>query len=147
MLSLRIVCFSICNTVMTKMRKIVILIESFDSVTDEPIFEVRRGLLVTENFAIYINRETEDMTVLSEVKPTDGEDVYESESVIYIGHSQVKDETDDEYLRRIVRKMKRMSTFEFFTTCMTRNMEQYVFGQRLYDIASDKVNADTDGNR
>lgn len=129
------------------MRKIVILIESFDWITDDPIFEVRRGLLIAENFAIYINRETEVVTVLSEVTPTDGEDVYESESVIYIGHSQMPDETDDEYLRRIVRKMKRMSTFEFFTTRMTRDMEQYIFGQRLYDIACDKVNADTDGNR
>ncbi|WP_276913141.1 hypothetical protein [Aneurinibacillus aneurinilyticus] len=117
------------------MRKIVILIESFDSISDEPIFEVRHGLLVTENFAIYINRETEDVTVLSEVKPTDSEGVYESESVIYIGHSQMSDETDEEYLRRIVRKMKRMSTLEFFTTRMTRDMEQYIFGQRLYDIA------------
>jgi len=119
------------------MRKIIILIESFDSISDEPVFEVRHGFLVTENFAIYINRETEDITVLSEVTPTDGEDVYEAWSMIYIGHSQRADESDDKYVRRIVRKMKRMSTFEFFTTRMTHDMEQYFGGQRVYDIASE----------
>ncbi|MFT9848979.1 hypothetical protein [Aneurinibacillus sp. REN35] len=114
------------------MRNVVILVESFSATMDgEPtVFEVCHGLQIDDRFAIYVDHEYET-TSLAEIIPTNSEGVFVQKSYVCLGYNPRPGEDDAAYLRRIVRRMKRMSIYEYFTTRLDRRNDE------VYDIASD----------